>query len=334
MRALAARGHEPVVFARHASTRAAPGPRDRRRRARSRGASSRPRAAATRCATRPRSSASGAAIRASSTPSTSADSNTRSPPRATLGLVARRLHVVVPRAAAGGTTRRRSAPTTTSAPKSSPTRSRHARATPAPRSSASIPAWSTGRASVSEGNLLGRLIADHLAGRLARPDRSRTRLVVRVDRRRRRAHVDGARARAAGHRTTSSAARTSRRCAVRDRCGTCAGTALPRRIPYSLAAAWARVEELRAPGSPAVRRCLTRGTVEIFRHDWPVDSAAAVRDLGYRVRRSSKASRCWLSVGPRAWALGTATSGRSPEATWCPVPYSATRSWNELRKPS
>jgi hypothetical protein len=29
---------------------------------------------------------------------------------------------------------------------------------------------------------------------------------------------------------------------------------------------------------------LTRGTVEIFRYDWPVDSSSAIRDLGYRVK--------------------------------------------------
>ena len=43
------------------------------------------------------------------------------------------------------------------------------------------------------------------------------------------------------------------------------------------------LEELRARffhGSPL----LTRGAVEIFAHDWPLDSTAAVRDLGYTVR--------------------------------------------------
>ena len=29
---------------------------------------------------------------------------------------------------------------------------------------------------------------------------------------------------------------------------------------------------------------VTRGAVEIFTYDWPLDSAAAVRELGYRVR--------------------------------------------------
>jgi hypothetical protein len=29
---------------------------------------------------------------------------------------------------------------------------------------------------------------------------------------------------------------------------------------------------------------VTRGAVEIFRYDWPLDSSQAQRDLGYRIR--------------------------------------------------
>ena len=86
VRALVARGHDPVVFARHASQRTSPWRRRRRRRPRSRRRCSPRRAIATRCAT-------GAALvehlaqgsGASSTRSTSADSKTPSPPCATLG---------------------------------------------------------------------------------------------------------------------------------------------------------------------------------------------------------------------------------------------------------
>ena len=56
----------------------------------------------------------------------------------------------------------------------------------------------------------------------------------------------------------------------------------PRRIPYPLATAIAVVEECRVRmfgGLPL----LTRGAVEIFRHDWTLDSGAASRELGYRV---------------------------------------------------
>ena len=61
--ALAARGHELVIFARSASRSGLPGTADRRRHPRSRGARARRRAAATRSRIPPRSSASGGAGR-------------------------------------------------------------------------------------------------------------------------------------------------------------------------------------------------------------------------------------------------------------------------------
>jgi hypothetical protein len=54
----------------------------------------------------------------------------------------------------------------------------------------------------------------------------------------------------------------------------------PRRIPFGVAAALGAVEELRARWLGGAPR-LTRGAVEIFRHDWSLDSSVAVRDLGY-----------------------------------------------------
>lgn len=61
------------------------------------------------------------------------------------------------------------------------------------------------------------------------------------------------------------------------------GRPVPRRIPYALATAAGAAGEMRArlTGRPPL---LTRGVVEIFRHDWPLDSRDAVRDLRYRVR--------------------------------------------------
>lgn len=61
------------------------------------------------------------------------------------------------------------------------------------------------------------------------------------------------------------------------------GRALPRRLPFALASLVGLGEELRArlTGRPPL---VTRGAVEIFRHDWPLDSADAMRDLGYHVR--------------------------------------------------
>jgi farnesol dehydrogenase len=60
------------------------------------------------------------------------------------------------------------------------------------------------------------------------------------------------------------------------------GAAIPRRIPYAVATAGAIVLEAAAAisGRPPL---LTRGVVEIFRRDWPLDSSAAERDLGLRV---------------------------------------------------
>src|SRR5262249_9698979 len=56
----------------------------------------------------------------------------------------------------------------------------------------------------------------------------------------------------------------------------------PLRIPYPIAGALGSAEELRVTlfgGTPLI----TRGAVEIFRHDWPLASDAAAADLGYRI---------------------------------------------------
>lgn len=60
------------------------------------------------------------------------------------------------------------------------------------------------------------------------------------------------------------------------------GRALPWTIPYVAAEAIGSVEELRARLTGATP-LLTRRTVDIFRHDWPLDSADAIRDLDYRI---------------------------------------------------
>ena len=57
---------------------------------------------------------------------------------------------------------------------------------------------------------------------------------------------------------------------------------MPPRLPYAIATAGAiACEALTAvTGRPPL---LTRGVVDIFRHDWPLDSSAAERDLGLRM---------------------------------------------------
>ena len=57
---------------------------------------------------------------------------------------------------------------------------------------------------------------------------------------------------------------------------------LPRRIPYAIASAAGAAQELI---SAITKRppLITRGAVEIFRHDWPLKSDDAIRDLGLHV---------------------------------------------------
>jgi nucleoside-diphosphate-sugar epimerase len=61
------------------------------------------------------------------------------------------------------------------------------------------------------------------------------------------------------------------------------GRPTPRDLPLAIARAVGAAEECRARlfrSAPLV----TRGAVDIFEHDWPVDSTTAVRDLSYRMR--------------------------------------------------
>jgi nucleoside-diphosphate-sugar epimerase len=60
------------------------------------------------------------------------------------------------------------------------------------------------------------------------------------------------------------------------------GRPLPRRISYALASTAAVAAEVYAAvsGRPPL---LTRGAVEIFQHDWPLDSRTAHNDLGLRL---------------------------------------------------
>ena len=62
------------------------------------------------------------------------------------------------------------------------------------------------------------------------------------------------------------------------------GLPLPRRLPYGIATVVGAVEEIRARLT-GHRPRLTRETVEIFRHDWPLDSTMAARDLAYGLQR-------------------------------------------------
>lgn len=138
-----------------------------------------------------------------------------------------------------------------------------------------------GPGAASEGNLLGRMIADHLAGRLPG--------VIGAERTWSFAFVDDV---AAAHVAAVEHGQVGGRYAVGgdnapqmaafEVVRALAGRRLPRRIPGAVATLVAMVEEWRASltGRPPL---LTVGTVEILERDWPLDSSAAIRELGYRV---------------------------------------------------
>jgi len=134
---------------------------------------------------------------------------------------------------------------------------------------------------LTEGNLLGRLLADHLAGRLpGLIGAEHTWSYARVD------DVAAAHVAAIEHPAPAAAYELGGENVSQMRPFEIArrltGRALPRRLPYWLAAVVGRLEVARARLTGRMPQ-LTPGTVEIFRHDWPVASADAQRDLGFRV---------------------------------------------------
>jgi NAD+-dependent farnesol dehydrogenase len=136
-----------------------------------------------------------------------------------------------------------------------------------------------GPGTFTEGNLVGRLIADHLAHKLPG--------LVGPEQRWSYAYVDDV---AAGHCAALERGHVGGRYAlggenapqrrVFEILQQLTGRRPPPRIPFPIAALMGAAEELRVTlfgGTPLI----TRGAVEIFRHDWSLDSAEAIRDLGY-----------------------------------------------------
>jgi farnesol dehydrogenase len=138
-----------------------------------------------------------------------------------------------------------------------------------------------GPGSITEGNMVGRLVGDHLRGRLPG--------LIGADKIWSFAWIGDV---AAAHVAALERGRLGTRYPlggdnqpqrrVFEIVREITGQKLPRRIPFALAQILAAVEEERARafGGPPL---LTRGTLEIFRHDWAVESDAARRELGYRV---------------------------------------------------
>jgi len=138
-----------------------------------------------------------------------------------------------------------------------------------------------GPGSFTEGNLVGRLIADHLRGRLpglVGPENPWSYAFVEDVA----AGHCGAleRGRIGGRYLLGGENATQRR--VFEIVQQVTGRRPPSRIPFPIAGALGAAEELRVwllGGTPLI----TRGAVEIFRHDWSLDSSEAVRDLGYTI---------------------------------------------------
>ena len=124
----------------------------------------------------------------------------------------------------------------------------------------------------SEGNLVGRLVHDHLARRLPG--------IVGADRIWSFTHVeDVVRAHVAALTTAQVGAEitvggeNAPQVRLFEYLRELRGTPLPRRIPFGAAWVLASIEEARTrmTGRPPL---LTRGAIEIFRHDWPLDPGA------------------------------------------------------------
>jgi len=138
-----------------------------------------------------------------------------------------------------------------------------------------------GPGAFTEGNLVGRLIADHLKHKLPG--------LVGPEQPWSYAYVDDV---AAGHCAALERGAPGGRYAlggenvaqrdVFELVRQLTGRRPPPRIPFPIATMIGAAEELRVSmfgGTPL----LTRGAVEIFRHDWSLDSGEAVRDLGYTI---------------------------------------------------
>jgi NAD+-dependent farnesol dehydrogenase len=136
-----------------------------------------------------------------------------------------------------------------------------------------------GPGSLTEGNLVGRLISDHLRGRLPG--------LVGPENLWSYAYIDDV---AAGQCAALERGATGARymlggenapqTRVFELVQQITGRRVPRRMPFPVAEALGAAEELRVAllgGTPLI----TRGAVEIFRHDWSLDSSEASRHLGY-----------------------------------------------------
>jgi nucleoside-diphosphate-sugar epimerase len=144
-----------------------------------------------------------------------------------------------------------------------------------------VPGVIYGPGAATEGNLIGRLVADHRAGRLPG--------IVGANRCWSYAYVDDvadAHVNAVSRRLSQSeyalGGVNAPQMRIFEILRELTGTRLPRRIPFAVASAFGWIEEQRAglTGRPPL---ITRGAVEIFRHDWRLDSSRSIDELSYRI---------------------------------------------------
>ncbi len=138
-----------------------------------------------------------------------------------------------------------------------------------------------GAGELTEGNLVGRLVRDHLSRRLPGligPERIWSYACVDDVAR---AYVEALERGRAGTQYRLGGENVPQ-IRVFEIVRQLTGRALPRRVPYVIAERLGAIEEWRAriTGAPPL---LTRGTVDIFRHDWSLDSSDAARDLDYHI---------------------------------------------------
>jgi nucleoside-diphosphate-sugar epimerase len=157
-----------------------------------------------------------------------------------------------------------------------------------------VPGVIYGPGPATEGNLVGRLVRDHLQGRLPG--------VIAAHRRWSYAYVDDV-ADAHVRALTSGRAgdeyllggENAPQMRVFEIVRELTGRPLPARIPVAVAWAAAVYEETRARITGRPPR-LTRGVVRIFRHDWPMDSARSVAELSYRITPLYEGVRAMLAL--------------------------------------
>lgn len=151
-----------------------------------------------------------------------------------------------------------------------------------------------GPGQLREGNLVGRLIHDHLKGRLpglVGADRawSYTWIDDVAE-----AHVAAVEGAALGSAYALGGVNVPQM-RVFELVRAIRGTKLPRRIPFPVARLLGAAEDARAAifRSPPL---ITAGTVAIFREDWSLESEAAIRDLRFRVRPLEEGVAALLST--------------------------------------